>query len=297
MTRNLQIGLVTVLCALVHSTSLIHSATAAEFWQHDFEKAAAEAKSSGKPLLIHFHADWCQPCQKMERTVLNTEDVKQRLQSAVIGVKIDVDEHRAFAKGLRVNLLPTDLFMSPDGKKLSLHEGMTSESTYLQRIDSVAKQFPAEVLADKDSETQDSTEKSFVLTLDDDLGLSGFCPVTLVEKQEWTTGSKKIVAKHVGLTYQFQSKAELRKFRKSPETFVPGFVGCDPVELLENRDAVQGDIRFGAFYQDRFYMLVSEANQTKFLDNPARFTGPEYEIRVEQVRQMAGKSELGQDRR
>lgn len=290
MTRNLRIALFTVLGALLPWTLLSQQSSAAEFWQHDFQKAMAEAKSSGKPLLLHFHADWCQPCQTMERTVLNTDGVKRRLKDSVIGVKIDVEEHRTFAKGLGVELLPTDLFMSPDGKKLSLHEGMTSESTYLQRIDSVAKQFPAEVLADQKSETTESNKKSFVLTVEDDLGLAGFCPVTLVEDQEWIAGSEEFVAQHAGMTYQFQTKTALRKFRKSPESFVPGFVGCDPVELHENRDAIQGDIQFGAFYRDRFYMLVSEANQKKFLDNPARYTSPEYEIRVEQIRQMAEKS-------
>ncbi|WP_166824602.1 thioredoxin family protein [Thalassoroseus pseudoceratinae] len=286
MTRMERIGLVAVLLGCFHATWQIDRSDAAEYWQHDFEKALAEAKSSGKPMLLHFHAEWCQPCQSMERTVLNTEEVRSRLQNAVIGVKIDVDHHRAFAKALGVERLPSDLFLTPGGDKLSLHEGMSSESTYVQRIDSVAKQFAPKVLAESKSSTKKSKNKPLILTVDDSLGLAGYCPVTLAETQDWVEGSEKFVAEHAGLTYQFQTQAALRKFRKSPMDFVPGYFGCDPIELHENREAVQGDIQFGAFYQDRFYMLSSEENQTKFLADPARYTGKDFEIRIERVRQM-----------
>ncbi len=286
MTQTERTGLVAVLHVCLTLTSFIGLGNAAEFWQHDFEKAMAEAKSSGKPLLLHFHAEWCQPCQSMERTVLNTAEVRSRLKSSVIGVKIDVDHHRAFAKGLGVERLPSDLFLTPDGKTHALHEGIASESTYLQRIDSVAKQFPAEVIAENDEEPTKSEKKRLVLTLDDDLGVAGFCPVTLVETQDWVQGDEEFVAEHAGLKFRFQSELALRKFRKSPEEYMPGYVGCDPVKLVEKNEAVAGDIQFGAFYQNRFYMLATETNQKKFLEDPARYVGQDFEIRIERVHHM-----------
>jgi YHS domain-containing protein/thiol-disulfide isomerase/thioredoxin len=119
-------------------------------WKIDFAAAEAEAKQLHRPLVIHFHAPWCGPCRKMEREVLDTAQVLKIIDAGFVGVKVDVVKNPAVQKRFKVESLPTDMIVSPEGKVLVRSEGYDDRAgdrdfrKYLTNINRIDAQYAAE---------------------------------------------------------------------------------------------------------------------------------------------------------
>jgi protein disulfide-isomerase len=103
------------------------------------------------------------------------------------------------------------------------------------------------------------------------LGLEGYCPVTLVEKQAWKEGDVRYGAIHHGRTYLFASQTEQQHFLANPDAFSPVMAGDDPVLALDENKAVPGKRKHGVFFGNRIYLFSTEATLTAFSKNPGRY--------------------------
>lgn len=112
-----------------------------EGWHTDFETALAEARETGRPLLVHFYTDWCGPCRKMEKHVLNAPAVLDDLATRVVGVKVNAEDERGLANRFGVRGFPSDVFVSPDGEVLNRSSGYLRLPQYVSKIDGTAVQF------------------------------------------------------------------------------------------------------------------------------------------------------------
>lgn len=91
-------------------------------WRDDFASASAEAKRTGKPILLDFSASWCGPCQEMRRTTWSDPQVAQDLD-AYVPVQIDLDHNPALAQQFAVSAIPHLDLIAPDGQVIASTEG------------------------------------------------------------------------------------------------------------------------------------------------------------------------------
>jgi thiol-disulfide isomerase/thioredoxin/YHS domain-containing protein len=103
-------------------------------WHDSFAEAEALARQHQRPIVVHFYANWCGPCQTMERTVLSQTLTLEFLDSQVIGVKINSDHHRDLVGRFGVSSLPTDIFLNSQGKEVARTVGMQDLSVYLEKL-------------------------------------------------------------------------------------------------------------------------------------------------------------------
>ncbi len=108
--------------------------TAAKGWMRDYESAKKMSQELGVPMLIHFYADWCGPCQRMEQDVLQTADVRNAISSGIVAVKVNSDRRRDLVRQFGIATLPSDVFISSSGRVLSKTAGSPGRSSYVAQV-------------------------------------------------------------------------------------------------------------------------------------------------------------------
>jgi len=103
------------------------------------------------------------------------------------------------------------------------------------------------------------------------LGLDGYCPVCLVEKQKWVLGNRLWGVIHRGRTYLFDSPEDRAKFFADPDRYAPVMSGQDVVYALESGRLVPGHRRHGVYFGNRVYLFADEASLQKFSQNPHHY--------------------------
>ena len=100
-----------------HSFGGGQSSAQAGTWYHGadgYEQALAQQKSSGQPILLYFHTEWCGYCKRLERDVLSTPAFEQRYGS-LLKVKVNPEsssaEHK-LAKDYAISGFPTIFIVS-----------------------------------------------------------------------------------------------------------------------------------------------------------------------------------------
>jgi len=111
---------------------------AKDVWGHDYAQARQRAKTLNRPVLLHFHATWCGPCQQMEQSVLNTNEVLKEINSRCVAIKVDSDRNPELVQQFAIDALPCDVFVGCDGKILMVNRGAVSAEQYKALISSAA---------------------------------------------------------------------------------------------------------------------------------------------------------------
>ncbi|WP_171184793.1 thioredoxin family protein [Alienimonas chondri] len=254
-------------------------------WVEDVETARVTAGATGRPVVLHFHAEWCRPCQEMEHNVLGDPAVLAQLGGdGVVGVKVDVDEHEDLAEEFGVTALPADVFLQADGTLLTRAVGPTDAAGYAGRLSRVAAHLPATDAADllecPKCEPGDPAE-----LLEEwarrrgpgciELGLKGYCPVSLIDGRVWEKGEAKFAWSFGGVAYHLKDAATLAKFRANPSRYAPQLSGYDPHLLSTTARAVPGRAEFAAFYEGNLYLHATEASRKAFIADPAGHALPQ----------------------
>ena len=271
-------------------------------WRTDFKAALLAAEQKKLPLLVHFYADWCMPCQRMEREVLTAPNVKEFVGSRFVAVKLNSDHHQDLVHRYGVEMLPSDVVIdSQSGKVLLLHSDFLDKTQYIQLVTQGEAKFTrvhaARLKQEGGTEAGVATQAGADVTVKTGeavlgepqpvVGLDGFSPVALAKHRKWTRGVARHAWDYKDVTYYLTTREELLEFRNNPEAFAPKLLGCDPVILWETDRAVAGDIQYGAFFDGELYLFKTDERRKQFKAKPDKFIRLQHALKIDQVERTA----------
>ena len=128
--------LTTLILVCLPFTFFASSSSNMPFLEGNLSEVRQMAAREGKLYIIHFAADWCMPCQWMERHTFTDEPLSAFLEKNFLALRADVDrpEGQALKGQYRVNILPSILVFSAQGQLLGRHEGAMEPETLLEQL-------------------------------------------------------------------------------------------------------------------------------------------------------------------
>ncbi len=97
---------------------------------------AADAKinlksllSQGSPILLEFGRGWCIPCKYMKPIL---EDTAKIYAGKAVVTTVDMDANKDLVRNFHIRMMPTQVFLSPDGKEFFRNEGTLEKAQIVQ---------------------------------------------------------------------------------------------------------------------------------------------------------------------
>ena len=76
--------------------------------------------SKRAPVLLEFGRGWCKPCKYMKPIL---EDMAKMYAGRAIVTTVDMDANKDLVRNFRIRMMPTQVFLMPDGKEFFRNEG------------------------------------------------------------------------------------------------------------------------------------------------------------------------------
>jgi thioredoxin:protein disulfide reductase len=120
--RALRLAMATMLLVAGAAFAIPQKHAAEVRWDRYDETALRAAAAAGKPVIIDFYADWCNPCHELDRETFSNAKVVDELQRFV-RVKADLTNDQdprtiALTKQYGVVGMPTIVFLDASGKEI-----------------------------------------------------------------------------------------------------------------------------------------------------------------------------------
>lgn len=91
-------------------------------WQPYSDQVLAEARKTGKPVIIDFYADWCAPCRELEEITFHDPEVVKQANQDFVMVKVDLTRkgnpmHEVLLRRFGVKGVPTVVLFDRQGNE------------------------------------------------------------------------------------------------------------------------------------------------------------------------------------
>jgi thiol:disulfide interchange protein len=106
------------------------TAPAALTWR-DHDAALAAARETGRPVLIHFTADWCKWCKVMQQETYIQPEIRGLMADAFVTAQVDADRQPRLRARYNVQGLPTIWFLTSEGEPIIYIPGYVDAPTFL----------------------------------------------------------------------------------------------------------------------------------------------------------------------
>jgi thiol:disulfide interchange protein len=90
------------------------------------------ASERNLPVFLHFFADWCKYCAKMEKETFQEKSVIEYLNNNYVAIKVDFDNEKKITREYRVMALPVTFVIGLDGNRTGPLRGFVSKEELLQ---------------------------------------------------------------------------------------------------------------------------------------------------------------------
>jgi len=107
---------------------------------YTYDDGMAEARQSGKSVVIYFHADWCTYCVRMQKETFTHDSVIDFMNSKVVAVKVDVDREKKVARSFGVRGLPATVLLMRNGDRVGPMPGFIPPKNYLAMLTKIMEQ-------------------------------------------------------------------------------------------------------------------------------------------------------------
>ena len=98
---------------------------------NSYDEGMLLGKNTPKKILLHFYANWCGYCTKMEKQTFQNSLVIDYMNTHFVPIKINTDKKKQLALKYRVRGLPSTWFLSENGETISNLPGYIQPSKML----------------------------------------------------------------------------------------------------------------------------------------------------------------------
>lgn len=110
-------------------------------WRTNLDQAKLEAAQSKRLLLVHFTTRTCGPCKVLDQNVFSQPQVSAAIEQDYVPVRIDADASPALAAMFRIDRVPTEFIMTPEGNVLVSPPIPDKADAYVSQIQNLARHF------------------------------------------------------------------------------------------------------------------------------------------------------------
>jgi YHS domain-containing protein len=259
-------------------------------WHRDIATAKAASAASGRQMIVIFTASWNEPSSRFEAALAGSVEAATLLGSCFEPIRINVSDDPWTTRRMGVSNVPAACIIDEEEKVLvrfdcpAAAEGFVAAACKASREAAVASIARAEAGTSvaaasttpplpTDSgivEPPVVAESAAVMPVEQ-IGLEGYCPVSVVTQESWIPGDPAITCQHGGRTYRFAGEAEKRAFAANPDWYAPAFSGDDAVLASRQGLVVTGKRAYSAAYKSRLYLFSSPDTRNAFVASPETY--------------------------
>ena len=115
------------------TTTAGHTASNSIKW-YSFDEGMALGQSQEKRIFMHFWAEWCGYCRRMEKKTFSNPAVIAKLNENFISIKVNYDREKRLVTTFKVAGLPDNWFFSKDRKDIKHQPGYMPPEKFLAML-------------------------------------------------------------------------------------------------------------------------------------------------------------------